>query len=314
MSDDFKTRLMKAKNGTKTPPYKRMFITTNQAKDYRLRFLDPKVISDDQLPFMYVYLHGGYKHPNYNQEYTGNFRCGGKGCPLCLDSRAMQKKEKDDNVAKKDKQAWKKQSRKYAIYWAINQDNKELTLVHIPDFSYSQDQETLNQIVSNKLIEFAELNLNPFDLKEGMDVIISAQAVDDKFKFKVDYDNNSKGPVEEKQVNLLRRMKALSDVYKVYKPYELDKIAKGERIEYGEERQNKEAQQEKAESATEQHSMSEESYEMDASNSSELDALLNENMSMDHLNVPEANTQSLSEKLKKLQTPYSGGKGSEDKE
>lgn len=311
MSSDFKSRLMKAKNGAKTPPYKRMFITTNQAKDYRLRFLDPQVISDDELPFKYVYLHGGYKHPNYEQQYTGNFRCGAKGCPLCADARALSKKEQEDKVPKGQKEAWKKQSRKYAIYWAINKENNELTLVHIPDFAYSKDQETLNQIVSNKLIEIAETGINPFDLDEGMDVLISAQAVDEKFKFSVTADNKTKGPVEEKQVNLLKRMKALTDVYKQYKHDELDKIAKGEKIVYGEEKNNKEAQQEKVAATAEQHSMSDETYDINSGNSSELDALLNENMSMDHLNVPEANNQSLADKLKKLQTPYSG---SEDKD
>jgi len=34
---DFKSRLLQAKNGSKIPPYKRMFITTNQAKEYRLK-------------------------------------------------------------------------------------------------------------------------------------------------------------------------------------------------------------------------------------------------------------------------------------
>lgn len=308
---DFRNRLLKAKSNVQAPTYKRLFISPSQGREYRLRFLDPKVIDGEGLPFAYVYLHGNYMHPNFDQKFPSNFRCGGKGCALCADARAISKKEKEDNVPKKEKQGFKKQARKYAIYWAINEENKELTLVHVPDFSYSQNEETINQMLANKLLELDEMGLAPFDLTSGMDIVITTTAVDNKIKFSINEDSQSQKAVSPLIVKKLEQMKPLSQVYKKYSPEELEKIAKGEKIAYGQAKTEETSQKAKSEFKKEEKSISEENFNFsEESDSGELDDLLTGDVNMDDFTMEEPTSQALSERLKRLST--AGTRGSED--
>lgn len=310
---DFRNRLLKAKSNVQAPTYKRLFVSPTQGREYCLRFLDPKVIDGEGLPFAYVYLHGNYMHPNFDQKFPSNFRCGGKGCPLCTDARAISKKEKDDNVPKNERQAFKKQARKYAIYWAINEENGELTLVHIPDFSYSESEETINQMLANKLLELDEMGLAPFDLKLGMDIVISTTAVDKKIKFSIHQDNQSTKEVPQLVVKKLEQMKPLNLVYKKYTTEELDKVVKGEKIAYGQAKEEQISQKAKTDFQKEEKSISEENFNFAESTSEaggELDDLLTGDLNMDDLTMEGPTSEALSDKLKRLSTLSS--RGSED--
>lgn len=304
MSNDFRSRLLKAKSGVNAPSYKRVFLGSG-GREFRLRFLDPKLIDGEGAPFSYVYLHGGFKHPNYpDQTYPSNFRCGGKGCALCEVAREMGKEEKDNNVPRDQKKAWRMQARKYAIYWAINRENNEISLVHVPDSSFNKDEETLNQVLSNKLLELDEMGLTPFDLKDGMDIVITSQAVDKKVKFSINEDSQSIGPVEEMIAKKFRNMKPLSQVYKQYSKEDLASIARGEKIVYGEAKQEQHAQEEKRKVETEERSISEENFAPKETSSFEDDLLLGD-VDTSHLSTDSApSNTSLAERLKKLK--YSG--------
>jgi hypothetical protein len=143
-----------------------------------------------------------------------------------------------------------------------------------------------------------------------MDIIISTTAVDNKIKFSINEDSQSQKEVSNLIVKKLEQMKALTQVYKKYAHDELEKIAKGEKIAYGQAKTDQSSQQAKTDIQKEEKSISEENFNFnDPSEGNELDSLLNGDVSVD-FGVEEPSNQALSERLKKLSS--AGTRGSED--
>jgi hypothetical protein len=234
-----KTLLQKAQSGSRTIPYKKMFITAN-GTEYRFRPLSTLLIDPKEVPFIKVRLHGGYKHPNFEGSFASNYRCLGKDCPMCVDVKAIKNVEYTNNLSRELRTAWKKDKSQYAILWAINLDNNELTLVMIQDtdrFKKMKDEKTgkdewkkinttCQEIVFNKLMTAAENGLDPFDYDAGNDIVIKSKKVDNVVHWDVSV-INEKNSVPAEIREKLKNVPKLEDLYKKYTKEELEYIVKG---------------------------------------------------------------------------------------
>lgn len=235
---NLKQRLYASKSGKNTIPYKRLFLQSG--KEYNLRFLTTEFIDAAGNLFARVFLHGGYKHPNYQQKYTSNFRCLGKNCPMCADFKEQRELEK--NLPKEQRIAWRKKSIPYAVYWAINLDNNELSLVHVPMMS-AKDKKSIQDIIFEHFLEAAEQDKDPFSLKSGNDVFISIKMVDNVPKVHVTIKEETTA-VSEKVQKMASQLVPFEKVYKQYSKEQLQNIVDGVQIVFNNDKKNQEKNKE----------------------------------------------------------------------
>lgn len=270
VNQKLKNQLNKSKSGSNKVSFKRLFLTSG--KEYVLRPVSTELQDPDSPLFKVINLHGGFKHPNYDNEYASNFVCGAKGCPLCLNARELAKSEKA--LPKEQRTAWKKLRKSYAMYFMINQENKELTLVFVPNdvFQKAEPQEdgstkwvptseSLQDILFKKLESAADQNINPFDLKEGCNIHISSTVIDKVTKWSVSV-SNEKNPITDNGIiKKLEHVDLLTAIYKRLPNADLQHIADGTRIPSSKENDaNKTAQKDQAVNHN-VHSASEQEYE-----------------------------------------------------
>lgn len=315
-NQNLKNRLAKAQSGVQKPSYKRLYLN-GKGKEFKLRLLSTEHNDVEATPFFKVDLHGGYKHPNYEQEYSSNFRCPKKTCPMCSDYFDTLKREK--GFDKSNRTAWKKEVRRYSMYWAINRENNELTLVYVPDIrkiknkdgTWQERGSTLQSILYNKLMSAADQGMDPFSLKDGNDIIIKSRAIDGKAQYDV-YIENEKNSVDEKTIQKLKTLPALRDVMQTYSIEDLKKIVSGEKITSKKQDDDKEVKVKQESIKTDISNFSEEDLSPEDVSNFELsddDKLLSDELPefSDSDDEPVSKSNSISEKLRNL-------KFSDDKE
>ena len=286
VNQKLKSLLLKAQTGSRTPKYKRVFVSGN-GTEYRFRPLSTEKIDPQAIPFKKVSMHGGYKHPNYEGDYTSNFRCIGKDCPMCKDSRALKKTEYDNNIPRKMKTAWKKERNRYSLIWGINRENDELTLFLIPDtdrFKKVKDKDTgkeewkkvnttCHEILFQKLMNAAENNQDPLSYTDGNDIIIKSKKVDGVVKWDISIDSE-KNSVSEEVLKKFSEFPKLDDLYQKYSQEELEYIVKGKPFNKNISKQK--AKEEKEEFNQEVNDISNEDISEDDNLSEDEAALLGE--------------------------------------
>lgn len=286
-SQKFKSLLLKANSGSsKRVTYKKMFITSS-GTEYRLRPLSTSLIDPNEVPFIKIRLHGGYKHPNFEGDFSSNYRCIGKDCPMCADVKEIKKVEFKNQLPRDMRSAWKKEKNQYAVMWAVNTENDEITLVLVPDTdqfkkvkdesgeeSWKKVNTTCQEILFNKLMNAAENGLDPFDYNAGNDIIIKSKKVD----YVVHWDISvvsTKNAVTEEIKKKLQALPKLEDLYKKYTKEELEYIVKGK--PYNKDMLKQKETEEKEETSEVADSISNESFsDSDSDYSSDDEALLSE--------------------------------------
>jgi hypothetical protein len=264
-AQSFLNKMKNAKTGNNRPQYKRMYIQGG-GKEYKLHLLSTELIDATEIPFETVWLHGQYKHPNFpEQQYGSNFRCLGgmkNGCPMCLDVKDIRDFEKAQNIPPKEKTAFKKQAKPYALYWAINLVNNELTLVHVPKRGMYDDDIPAQEVLFNKIENFVkETGRIPFDYENGAIVTITSKTINKKDKYSVEIDMTPHD-VSPKLLKLYETMPTLKSIYKPYTKEDLDNVVKGIRIERSSTAQKQEKSK-REDLHNEITNLSEESFNMD---------------------------------------------------
>ena len=237
---NLRQRLFASKSGRQSVKYKRLFISGN-GKEFNIRLLDPSAVDPEGNLFSTVYLHGGFYHPNYDHDYASTFHCGGKNCPLCEAVKELSKEEEAKNLPSNQREAWKKRCRRYTLYWGVNLDNGELSLIHVPA-SAPRDKESVQDMLFNSIAKATDQGLNPFSSTDGHNIHMSSKRVNntDKWSIKVD---PKKTNVDEKFVDLMTKVKVLSTVYKTYEHEHLQAIAEGRPIVYNQDQTKEEVSQ-----------------------------------------------------------------------
>jgi len=270
VNQKLKNQLNKSKTGSSKVSFKRLFLTSG--KEYVLRPVSTELQDPDSPLFKIINLHGGFKHPNYDNEYASNFVCGGKGCPLCIHARELAKAEK--NLSKEQKTSWKKLRKSYAMYFMINQENKELTLVFVPNdvFQKAEQQpdgstkwvptsESLQEILYKKLESAADQNINPFDLKEGCNIHISSTVIEKVTKWSVSISTEKNPVTDNGLIKKLENVDLLNAIYKRLPNSDLQHIADGTRIPSNKEKEVNKNQQKDQSLNQNVHSASEQDYD-----------------------------------------------------
>lgn len=235
-SKQMKNLLYKNRNNSKAPQYKRSFPRAN-GQDFRYRPLSGEIINPNNPElFAEVVLHSNIPHPDFpNNKYGSNFRCLGKGCPLCRDY--FETREMEFKAGIKNGDSWKKRGRKYAIYWELDRTNKdEITLVHVDNTPYivknkktKQNEKvgyTLQELKFFAIEAALNKNLTPFDYRKGNDIIMRSKKVDNKVKWNIFVDENVNA-VPQDVLNKLKDLPQLSQIYKQYTWEELECVVRG---------------------------------------------------------------------------------------
>lgn len=247
---NLKQRLFASKSGRATVKYKRLYLSGN-GKEFNIRLLDPSAIDPEGNLFATVYLHGGFYHPNYQHDYPSTFHCGGKNCPLCEDAKQEAQKEEAQKLPTDQRQAWRKRCKRYTVYWGINLDNNELSLIHVPA-SAPRDKESVQDILFNTIAKAVEQDMNPFAAVDGHNISISSKKVNnqDKWNIKVDPKKTS---IESKFVAMMEKVKILSQVYKTYSQEHLLCVAEGRPIKYDQDETKEEVKSDIGKVVNEDH-------------------------------------------------------------
>ena len=237
--DSNKMKNLLYKNKSKAPQYKRSFPRPT-GQDFRFRPLSGEIIDANNIELLAeVRLHSGIRHPDYpNNKFGSNFRCLGKGCPLCRDYFETLKAEEKAGI--KNGNAWKKRARNFTIYWMLDRTNNDaITLVHMDNTPYivfnkkTQKREkvgyTLQEIVFNKLENALNKNLAPFNYRDGNDLIMRSKKVDNKAKWDI-WVEEEKNTVSQEIINKLKDLPALSTIYRPYTWEELECIVRGKSL------------------------------------------------------------------------------------
>ena len=299
-----KSLLLKAQSNSKTPRYKRVFVSAN-GNEYRFRPLSTELMDPNEVPFKKVNLHGGYKHPNYDGKYTSNFACVGKDCPMCKDARALKKVEYENNVPKNMQTGWKKQKNRYSLIWGINREDNELTLFLIPDTDrfvkvkdpkegekeWKKVNTTCHEVLYQKLMNAAESNQNPFNYKGGNDIVINSKKVDNKTNWDI-YVDSETNDVDEKILEKFKEFPKLDTLYTPYSKEELEYIVKGKPYDKNLSKQKKQEEKEEFENESEEISNEdfdndEVSNEEESSEPTDEEKLLNGDESLDEFSIEE---------------------------
>lgn len=273
MSEKKKEELLKrinnAKNSSDRINYKRLWISGN-GQDHQLRLLSTEYIDEQARPFSKVWLHGGFFHPNYDNKYPSTFRCiGFKKCPLCAKVIEVNKSKKGINKAnfnEEQKNNWKRNSNRYTLYWAVNMANNELSLVHVPDFTYSYSKDadenppTLHELIEDKLIELAGKGIDPLDFEKGRNLVITQRKVKNETIYEVSFEDEV-SPVSKDIVNKMKKVKKLQDCYPKKDVEELQSIADGQKILKGAEADTEQKNKEKEEVSQKEEEIQETHFE-----------------------------------------------------
>lgn len=235
-SQKMKNLLYKNKNQSSAPKYKRAFPRAN-GQDFRYRPLSTEIIDSVNVELLApVRLHSNIPHPDFpNNKFGSNFRCLGKGCPLCRDYFATDKLERESGI--QNGNAWKKRANNFVIYWMLDRNNNnELTLVHLdnnPYFIYNKKTKqkekyghTLQELVFQKIENALNKNLAPFNYRDGNDIVIRSKKVDNKVKWNI-WVEEEKNTVSQEVVNKLKDMPKLSEIYRPYTWEELECVVRG---------------------------------------------------------------------------------------
>lgn len=232
-------KLYKANTKSTKPLYKRLYIKPD-GTDYKLRLLDTSLIDPEGMPLHKVFLHGGFRHPNYPKNTNpSTFACMGKGCPLCRDYFETADMEFKSGISRGKGVAWKKERTEYGLMWALNRANQnEMTLVYLQDKKMFKKNNktgkkervgkaTVYELVYEKMVAEAKQGRDPFDLDKGFDIIIRGIKRDDSIKWSVHFEYDKPNKVEAKERSVLSKMPVLSEIFTPYSKDQLECIAKG---------------------------------------------------------------------------------------
>lgn len=247
--NDLAQRVRLSESNLTKIPYKRLYLNGN-GKDYNLRFLSTEYIDISKRPYSKIWLHGGFFHPNYDAKYASTFRClGFEKCPLCKKVKELKEIQKNYS-SKEDKDAWKKQSRPYSLWWALNKENNELSLVHVPNFTFhipkegEEKEPTLHELLVKALLGVAD-TIDPLDFKNGCDVKIEQRVVNGSTVYDIEFETNRPYEVDKETVQKMKYVKKLQEAYPKNDENYLDHIARGEKIPYGNDAKEQENKVEK---------------------------------------------------------------------
>lgn len=271
-NQSFKNQLNKSNTGNAKVQFKRLFIQSG--KEYVLRPVSTVLQDPDSLLFKKIALHGGFKHPNYDNEYPSNFVCIGKGCPLCKHANDLAKSEKANNVAKDQKTAWRKQRKLYAMYFMINQENQELTLVFVPNDVFKKavnhedgttewvpTSKSLQELLYEKLSSAADQDINPFDLNNGRNIHISSTVVEKVTKWSVSISNEKQVVSDKNMLKKLENVDLLTSIYKKLSVEDLQHIADGTKIPSKKEAAEQRIDKKESKISEQAQSISEQDYD-----------------------------------------------------
>lgn len=249
--NDLAQRIRLSESNLTKIPYKRLYLNGN-GKDFKLRFLSTEFIDVSKRPYSKVWLHGGFFHPNFESQYPSTFKCiGHKKCPLC--HKVNQLKEEQKHYSNKaDRDSWKKQSRPYSLWWAINKENNELSLVHVPNFNFhipkegEEKEPTLHELLVKSFLSVAN-DIDPLDFKDGCDVNIEQRVVNGSTVYDIEFETNKPYEVSKDFVQKMKHVKKLQEAYPTRDEKYLDYVARGEKIPYGNEEETQSVEKEKKE-------------------------------------------------------------------
>jgi hypothetical protein len=208
MSAEKLLEALKRDRNRKTKPKR---LVTREEGKYKLRIL-PNQHSQDGLPYERVFLHFGFTHPNYNTPST--FRCLGKDCPLCRESKKMKEAG--------DASAWRFKSTPVYLYYVADSNG---------NFRFIRLTQTAHTEVVDELSAKAMAKINAVDLDTGRMAELRLSKTDgnkNKWKCSFLHDVNS---VSTEIRTELSSAPALSELYRRYTKEELEKIVSGEKLE-----------------------------------------------------------------------------------
>lgn len=201
---------LKRDQNRKSSQKMKRLITKDEGK-YKIRIL-PNENSQEGLPYERVFIHFGFKHPNYNTPST--FRCLGRDCPLC----GVAKKLKEDG----DDSAWRFKSTPVYLYYIVD-SNEELLYAQLTQKAHSE--------VFSELSAKARANINPVDLDNGRVAELKLSKIDGKYSWKCSF-ANEKSVVSDSIKSQLKLAQPLSEIYRHYTKEELESVASGEKLDY----------------------------------------------------------------------------------
>lgn len=182
----------------------------------RVRVL-PNKDGVNERPFALVFMHSGFMHPNYGK--TSQFRCAGKGCPLC----EYAKQQADEENPK----AWKFKARPKFIYNVVDSNDNFRVMVLDKGAHEELQAEIENFVVTHNRI--------PCSFDKGAIFDISLKIVENgrkkEYKWKVSIHSESAGELGNAVTTELKDSRPLSEIYRRYSHEDLTKVLNGEKLE-----------------------------------------------------------------------------------
>lgn len=189
-----------------------------KGNDYRIRFVSKEMFDPEAHIYYDHYLHQLITKEGWRRYY----KCLGykNNCPACKDAALAIDAEKRTNSKR---EAWKRISRKWALYYGFVYDDKgkrELAIIHVPDYNNSSqdDGPTPNMELQSKLVGIEKASgIDVFDSKEGRDVIIKNKGEQNAIVTKIDFDPKSRKPLTKDELEAVKKAKGLEELYQPVK-------------------------------------------------------------------------------------------------
>ena len=191
---------------------------------YRIRIL-PSNNKETRIPFQIYKLHY-YKNPNFPEsDKKASWVCGDRGCPMCSEAFAAAKHEKENNVERGQRVAWRMFARSTAHYHIMDMNDSGTVKVLSAEKNEQYENGLHDEIMREIDALFAE-DINAFDMDDGRILSIERRTIDEKKKFIIKFENESH-VVPQAAREKLNKIRPLNRIYWRHTNEELNFVLEG---------------------------------------------------------------------------------------